>query len=395
MKSKILLTLLVSLHLSCFSQIVFEPGYYIANDGRRIAGLIKNIDWETSPDVFLFQETADGATQQLRISDAKEFGITNVSRYVRATVDVDYSSNSLENLSSSPQPEYKKETVFLRLLVIGKASLYRHAGSGREWYFLQRDSTSIVPLVYKLYKLPGGYGTNAGFRSQLIGLFACESPGRKEIDRASYSQRDLTRLFQQYNTCMSGDAENLTTLATHQRAQFNLWIRPRLTQASFAAQHFNGYSFTDFDFEKQLNFSLGVEAEIILPFNKNKWAVIVEPGFERYDATIQSEPIEVEYTALQLPIGVRHYFFLSDKSKISVSAQYQLNFAGSSKVTRFSNVELELGNSANLVFEAGYVLSNRFCLAYRYQTGRELLGSYQNWQGDYKAMTVVLGFSPF
>lgn len=392
MKSKILLTLLISLHFTCFSQIVFEPGYYISNDGHRVEGLIKNMDWETSPDNFLFQETTGGAARQFRISDAKEFGIINASRYVRATVDVDYSSNNLESLSSSPQPEYKKETVFLRLLVSGKASLYRHAGSGREWYFLQYDTTSMVPLVYKLYKLPGGYGTNAGFRSQLIGLFACESPGRKDIDRASYTQRDLTKLFLQYNACMSGEAVNL---AAHERAQFNLWIRPRLTQASFAAQHYNGYNTTAFDFEKQLNFSLGVEAEIILPFNKNKWAVIVEPGFERYDATISSEPIKVEYTALQLPIGVRHYFFLSDKSKISVSAQYQLNFAGSSKVTRFSKVELELGNSANLVFEAGYVLSNRFCLAYRYQTGRELLGSYQNWQGDYKTMSVVLGFSPF
>ena len=38
----------------------------------------------------------------------------------------------------------------------------------------------------------------------------------------------------------------------------------------------------DLKFDSNTNVSLGIEAEFILPFNKNKWAIIFEPTYQYY-----------------------------------------------------------------------------------------------------------------
>jgi hypothetical protein len=149
------------------------------------------------------------------------------------------------------------------------------------------------------------------------------------------------------------------------------------------------------EFDNQVRFSGGIEAEFVLPFNKNKWAIILEPTYNSYDASISSEPIKIDYQALELPLGLRHYFFLNDRSKISLSIAIQLTVPFNSEVLHHSNVELIITNSANAAFEASYVFNNRFCVAYRIQTSKELLGDYPIWSGKFSTMAFVVGYSIF
>jgi hypothetical protein len=41
-------------------------------------------------------------------------------------------------------------------------------------------------------------------------------------------------------------------------------------------------------FDNKISFRIGLEAEFILPFNKNKWAVFAEPTYQYYKTEKQS-----------------------------------------------------------------------------------------------------------
>ena len=73
-----------------------------------------------------------------------------------------------------------------------------------------------------------------------------------------------------------------------------------------------------------MNGRFGVETEFILAFNKNKWGVTIEPTYQYYKSEKKPSDVEAKlnYTSVEIPIGIRHYFYLSEKSKIFINASY-------------------------------------------------------------------------
>jgi hypothetical protein len=393
MKSPVLLLSLIIGWSTASSQIDFEKGYYIDNNGSRVEGLIKNVDWDNNPENFLFKQAVDTEPRQVNIDQSSEFGIDNVSKYVRATVDLDRSSDKVSELSTVRAPDFKKETIFLKTLVQGKASLYVFVDGDVQKFFYQADDVPLQQLVYKSYLYKDIINQNLTFREQIRSALKCDKPSQNEIERVAYSQSALRKIFLQYNECVN--VEVIDFVNKEKRDFFNLWLRPRLMMSSLSASHSTAGGTDDFQFEDQVKFSAGIEAEFILPFNRNKWAIIAEPTYQYYKASISSEPISVDYKAIELPLGLRHYFFLNEHSKLSLAIAFQLNFPGESKVTHHSNVELNISKTTNMAFEAGYVFRNRLCAAFRVQTKRELLGSYKIWDSDFNTMAIVVGYSPF
>ena len=55
MKNKLLFLVFVLLHNHSFSQINFESGYFINNDGERIDCWIKNVGWGSNPNSFTYR----------------------------------------------------------------------------------------------------------------------------------------------------------------------------------------------------------------------------------------------------------------------------------------------------------------------------------------------------
>ena len=57
------------------SQITFEPAYYIDNDGNKIDGFIRNVEWKNNPDGFSFKSNLESDSREISIKEAKEFAI--------------------------------------------------------------------------------------------------------------------------------------------------------------------------------------------------------------------------------------------------------------------------------------------------------------------------------
>ena len=75
------------------------------------------------------------------------------------------------------------------------------------------------------------------------------------------------------------DRNSFNIHAKTEKDWFNLSIRPGMNYATLSIGNDLTLSITNIDFGNKLGFRLGLEAEFVLPFNKYKWAIIVEPTY--------------------------------------------------------------------------------------------------------------------
>jgi hypothetical protein len=96
--------------ISCligYAQVKFDSGYFVANDGRKTICLIKNYDWKYNPTEFLYKQTENADVQKATITDIREFGVFNFSRYERYDV---------ETRNGLPEGPRARQSKLVRLL---------------------------------------------------------------------------------------------------------------------------------------------------------------------------------------------------------------------------------------------------------------------------------------
>ena len=157
------------LHISQgLAQIKFEKGYIIDNQGNKKDCLIKNIDWKNNPSDFEYK--INGIIKKGNLNIIQEFEITGYSKYVRAEVDVDRSPQEISELDESQRnPEWSKETLFLKVEVAGYYTLYSYEAPSFRKYFYQVANQAIKQLIHKKYLTSNlDLATNNDFRQQFI-----------------------------------------------------------------------------------------------------------------------------------------------------------------------------------------------------------------------------------
>ncbi|WP_415326231.1 tRNA modification GTPase [Chryseobacterium sp. MMS23-Vi53] len=400
------ISLLTGLISTCLfnAQIKFEKGYFINNSGQRTEVLIKNLDWKNNPTEFEYrtEESSDIKTQTIK--NIQEFGIDNERKYIRKTVMIDQSSEQMQTMSDHKNPDFKEETVFLKYVVEGKANLYYYENKDLEKFFFSSNDSEIKQLVYKPYYLNSAQiAYNEEYKKQISDNLKC-GVEKSDIDKVDYRAKDLTKIFMKYNECSTGTAVNYNQ-TLEKRDLFNLTIRPGVNFSSFEMT--NGYYSTveNTKFDKETSFRIGLEAEFILPFNKNKWAIFAEPTYQYYKSEKESIVYpgqyfeakylsKTDYKSIEVPLGVRHYFFLNDKSKIFINAAYVIDFQIKSKInTNYTELEISSGN--NFAFGIGYKYNNKFLVEFRTSTQRTLLQNYNSWSSKYQTSSIILGYTLF
>lgn len=152
--------LITIIYIHSFSQIVFENGYFINESDQKINCLIRNVEWMNNPTSFQYKLSREDSVQKADTKTVKEFSIIGESKFIRATVKIDKSSNILEKLSSDRNPVFVEETLFLKLLVEGNASL---DGSEYHSFDLTKGKSIFFGIGYKYkdkYSIEIQKGTN-------------------------------------------------------------------------------------------------------------------------------------------------------------------------------------------------------------------------------------------
>lgn len=384
MMKKLLLLLLTFASCTAFAQINFEDGYYIDNSGERVQVQIKNVEWKNNPTEITYRHSEAGNPQTKGTEEVSEFGINDDVHYVRATVPVDQSSPNLRSLSNHGRFESKEETIFLKLLVDGEADLLQLQRGNLQQFFLRTNQGDIEPLFYKRYVPPKTVkiAENKQYQQQLLNALSCENIGPGDVTKTDYKRTDLVKLFTKYNNCMNSDFRDLTASA-NERDAFNLRIRPGV---NFASMRLSTHVVQrTMEFGDKTTFRLGLEGEYILPFFKNKWGFIIEPTYQYYEGeTIFPEvrplpdgTVSVKYQSVELPFGVRHYFFLNENQQIFVNATYTVDFViGDSHydyetVADYPDTQFDSNSGTNFSFGAGYNY-RKFQVEARYNAEREV-----------------------
>ena len=406
-KKALLLFISAIISVNSYSQISFEKGYYIDNSGQKTNCLIKNIDWVNNPTEIEYKLSENTKAKYIGITSIKEFGILKASKYIRSAVKMDRSSGNLNYLSDTKAPIFKEEQLFLKVIIEGKANLYHYEEGNLERYFYNKGNAAIEQLVFKNYKITEyDLGENNRFKQQLWNDLKCSSITMKNIKNLEYKKNSLIRFFTEFNVCSNSDFIN------YEKKQkidlFNLTLRPRLNNSFLNIQN-TRYNTLDTKFGNKSSIGYGIEVEYIFPFNKNKWSVFIEPTYQNYKAeqTTDAKNVyggkilsEVNYNSIEIPVGIRYYFFINSNSKIFINTCFIFDYSSKTSI-EFKRADgssynsLDINSKNNLAIGIGYKLNDKYGVEFRYQTKREILKDYVSWSSNYKTVSIIFGYTIF
>jgi hypothetical protein len=387
MKRHLLFILITILSINCYSQISFEKGYFINNSGQRTDCLIKNIDWLNNPTDFRYKLTEDEEPKIATIDSVKEFGIINTSKFKRFKVKIDQSNDNIGQLTKSKKPIFTEETIFLKTIIEGNASLY--ITSKQKRYFYNVNNSEVTQLIYKKYiKQNNEVGTNTTFKSQLWKDLNCSEITIEDIKNTDYKLDDLIKFFEKFNNCIASESINYTM--KKKRDAFNFSIKSGVRYSSLSIENASANKYIDF--ESDLKSSIGLEVELIFPFNKNKWALIFEPTYQSYKAkdTHPVYTIEANYSSIELPLGIKYNMFLNEKSKFFLTGTIVIvDIPFNSNV---GNLDVNTTNNVNLGIGYNY---NKCSIEFRYGSKRQIISNYAMYSSDYHSLSLLIGYKLF
>lgn len=408
MKSTITL-LLFLFSFSLFAQVTYEKGYVIDNTGKKIDCYVRNLDWSNNPVDVQYRLNENSETITANVSSIKAFMIGENIKFVRATIDVDLSSAKTSKLSRTSEPNFQKEITFIRELVSGEANLYVYKSNKYQRFYYQLKDSKIEPLVYKKYYVSNSsVATNEAFRRTLFDNFTCDGIDVNTVREIDYNQDDLVDFFSQYNMCATG--ENLIIQEAAARGSITLRVKAGISFNQLDVSFDSGILRQDrqsAEFPKETGPRFGLEVEYLLPFNKNKWGVFLEPTFLSYsssadirienDVTVFEDTATIDYKVIEIPFGIRHYMFLGNNSKIFIHAAIVLTADLSDKIeyadeSVAESNDLDIKSSSNLMFGLGYEFNNKFSIEARTYSNRDILSSYVSYNGEFSSYGFVLGY---
>ncbi len=390
----ILFFFFICLSIGAKAQIRFEKGYFVGNDKVKTVCNIRNVDWDNNPSSFRYQLPGSDEVLEGTLQDVSAFGIDGGNAYVRALVKADQSSTDVSRLSNGRNPDWKEELVFLKVLVEGEAKLLQYKRDDISQFYYQKADSLYTPLVFKRYIDGNGQrAINLGFRQQLLNEFSCEGITRLQIERTNYRDSDLIRFFERYNICRNPAAKNIVKQV--KRNIFNVKITAGADLTMVSTRNF---TFTNKGKRKgsEASARIGLEGEYFAPFHKNKWSVVAEPSFQYYKFPLAGPgyTLDADFWTIELPVGIRHHFYLTDRTKIFVNVLYAWTLMEQAMGKSDDNVNYGMIAGSNFAGGVG-VASGRFSLEARYYLARSLYLYRARVDLDYSKASLILGYKLF
>lgn len=412
MKRIILGSFLVSF-MQISGQIKYEKGYIINYNGIKTEVLIKNNDWYNTPETFTYKKNESAAEQQGNSTNSKEFEIYNSNKYIVYNGLADFSSDD-NSLSEKSEPMYKNTSTFIKQLVEGKINLFQYRAENVTKYFFSIDESNMIqPLTYKRYHPNGDeskIAVNNDYIKQLSEILSDNENSLQLLKKTKYKEADLVKLFSLYN----GESnQDLTEKNNKRTIKFNLSIRPGVNFYTTRIVTNLGEE----SFPSKTNYRIGVEAEFLLPINKNKWSILIEPTYSAYsNARIIERTSNPAYTIrmenfsfMDFKLGIRHYMYLNEKSKFFVNANLnalRLRTSNTKSIDidlkdeyhDITAAELPLKSSqplSNFSIGAGYKYDNKYSIEIQYNTPGQLFPTGINHSFKVSYTSVILGYNLF
>ncbi|WP_339686165.1 hypothetical protein [uncultured Nonlabens sp.] len=404
MKRLLLIALLFSGIFSS-AQISFKPGFFIENSGSRVDCIIKDTGSAQTPDLFKYKLNESGDILTVNSSDIIEIEVFNRFKYLKRTVDLDRSktTSNISSLDENSQPNFNKENLLLKVLVEGAVSLYKYQEGAILKYFIQIGDGKINQLIYKRYKVKNEVGTNNEFKKQLFEALQCETIESRKFKNINYYKSDLSDLIIDYHECKKLSYIDYVNMGDKGYFRFNL--KSGITFSKLSA--IGPSSAFEFNFDNETSLRIGAELEYISSINNYKWAVFIEPTYQQYvtESEVNIRPdsrfpdfakATADYRSIEIPIGLRHYLYLNDSSKLFIDGGYVIDMVLQQDVeVEVIQTDIVLQSKGNLFFGFGYKYQDKYSLAFRINTPRTATQESSSWKSDYSTTSIIFGYTIF
>jgi hypothetical protein len=376
--------LLFCCSFSLFGQ-QYEIGYYIDSEGKKTECYVRPNDLEkiNSKSTLRIKKNIDSEPEKIALANLKEAGIAGSAKFMKFEVELDNTNNN-DLGNTAQQAEYKAETVFLNVILEGKASLYSFdSGQGLK-FFYNVDHSQPKQLIHKKYVKASFTGENNAFRQELMAKLRCSDDQPSKFLELQYTLNDMVSIFQSYNDC-----NNVETIYYKNEKKKT----GRFTYGVFAGGYYSTMKISEVspqpDDESKMTFGIGGEIGYLNA--ASKWEFIFRGELENVDASFtstrgsSSTTISDEYSlqtlALDLTIGARFYLLPETRKGFFVDASTGLNIPFGKITSKTYEVEPESTNllsskdiqampSPYFTLGIGYGFHQNYAVALRYDTDR-------------------------
>ena len=284
----LVLLLIYFLGVPAFAQNMYKKGYYISSQQDTIWGYILDRNWSRNPEKVSFKATTE--TKEIKILTAtaiSEFGLEAGDQFVSEIVDIDKTSLQLQTLQNEAATNVVRDTVFLRVVNKGAASLlYLNDENSKEHFFYQKQQETPIELKFKKHiKEDGGKKvviTSEIYKGQLF-TYLNDCPELKNvIPGLKYQLGDLQSVFRRFNECKGISNKDYTAKPQKIKAQFGLISGLSKTTLTFSG--IGQETLTKPTFKSPISQTLGITLNLIFPRSHQKWIVHNELLWKPYTA---------------------------------------------------------------------------------------------------------------
>jgi hypothetical protein len=386
---------------SSIAQQGANKDYFIDNDGIKTACYIDVKEWSRNPKSFRYKLEEKGQMLTGTITNVKEF-VVGEAVYVRTDIQVDNTSNNPDSLKTTKSPEWKDETLFLSVLVDGKADLFYCKRKGRDQFFYRVDNNPPIQLVHNLYLIPKTdtqaqrIGTNNTYWNQLMNDVNCLNYSAERLKSLHYDIGVLVKYFNKQNECWGGDVKSTDVL---EKRNFQITLKPGIDVAH-AEGKAAGAIYEDYN--ANTGFRVGAEFQFSLPFYHKKLAVWFEPAWQSYSSSGKAnQDRTVSYQSFELSLGLRHYFFLGRDVSLFIDAAGVYDLP-TECLMDYEESSYRLGTNSFTVAAGAGVRYKRISIAGRYYTSRTVDGrakigdsTFIPLSNDYQKISLIVGYRLF
>lgn len=270
---------------SAISQENYISGYIITDTGDTVKGLIDYRRWDRNPTAINFKSTGESVQTTYVPDEIHGFGV-NEEAYVSATVEVETSPVSVEELEDNSRLNIITESVFLRKLIGGgEKSLYEYINEKKRANYYILVDNEFQLLAYKKYIRVQNNGRTIAENTRFLGqlvlyLEDCASISSR-LEQTTYTSGSLLNLFNVYYTCMNIDAD-------YQRDKFKIPLETGLIAGvSFTSIDLYGHpqfdDVTSPDYGTSANFSGGIYLNMLFGGRKRNFIFRNELLYSAFD----------------------------------------------------------------------------------------------------------------
>lgn len=319
---------------------------------------------------------------------------------MRFTGNIDESTDNLQYIDDKKDPIWVEKTIFLKQLVEGNRNLFVYNDPKVRKFFFSDRNTPITQFIYKRY-LPNEdqmeVYTNNEFRMQIAKSFSIPSTDKK-LQNLPYKESSLIAIFKKHNAM---DDSGLKS--DNAKSSLNLFVKPGISFSSAKLKVDDG-SASNVNFANKAGFRFGIELEYVLPSRKNKWALFVEPIYQNYKQTgenFYNNPAEINYNAIVLSLGFRHYFFVDTDSRIFLEGLTNIvelrmgdNFIHYGIPGTFAEHILETKSGITFGGGIGFSYKNKYLISAQY-VAKNLGSNYNFLNIPYNQLSVIAAYNIF